>query len=123
MRLPRFRIRTLMIAVAVVAVLLVALPPWWRYWFHSPWRLVTVRNYTSPDGSERFDELKYFFDTRKPSDFARMQLLLHDCQAARADFSVERFATFPRSRFPQWTDAVIRRIDPSWRDPRSSETK
>ncbi len=117
MRLPRFRIRTVMIAVAVVGVLIVVILPWWRYWFQSPWRLVTVTDYTSPDGQLHADYLNCFFDLRKPGDAIRFRKMIRTAQSSQTHFRVERFTSFPRDRFPTFTDADIRRIDPPQKAP------
>jgi hypothetical protein len=103
----------MMVAVAVVGVLLTVAPPWWRYWFQSPWRLITIKNYTSPDGKMHASKMLAFFDIRKPADAARLQAITRATQSGDAPFKIERFATFPRSRFPTFTDAEVLRIDPS----------
>jgi hypothetical protein len=112
MRLPRIRIRTVLIAVAVVGVLLAVVLPWWRYWFQSPWRLVTVMDYTSPDGQLHADHLSLFFDMRKPGDASRFRKTIRAAQSQRTHFTVERFTSFPGDRFPTFTDADVRRLDP-----------
>jgi hypothetical protein len=109
----RFTIRRIMIAVAVLGLLLAVVPPWWRYWFQSPWRLVTITNYRSPDGTMSADEACLFYDMRKPADAAQLQAMTSSVPPLGAHFKVERFATFPRSRFPTFTDADVLRIDPS----------
>jgi hypothetical protein len=103
----------MMIAVAVLGLLLAVVPPWWRYWFQSPWRLVTITNYRSPDGTAIADEVCLFYDTRKPADAARLKSMTGVAPFLGSHFKVERFATFPRSRFPRFTDAEVLRIDPS----------
>jgi hypothetical protein len=115
MPLPRFRIRTLMIAVAVVALLMVVGPPWWRYWFQSPWRLVTLAPHTNPDGNN-WGEIRLFFDTRKSRDRQRLTQTTQACRAAGVKYTLERFATFPKSRFPTFSDVEVRCIDPLSRD-------
>jgi hypothetical protein len=109
----RFTIGRMMIAVAVLGLLLAVVPPWWRYWFQSPWMLVTITNYTSPDRMMSAAEMCLFFDVRKPADAARLQAMTSAVLPLCAHFKVERFATFPRSRFPTFTDADILQIDPS----------
>ncbi len=109
----RFTIRRMMIAVAVLGLLLTIVPPWWRYWFQSPWRLVTITNYRSPDGTMSAAEMRLFYDIRKPADAARLQAMTSAVPPLGAHVKVERFATFPRGRFPTFTDADVLRIDPS----------
>jgi hypothetical protein len=109
----RFTVGRMMIAVAVLALLFAVVPPWWRYWFQSPWRLVTITNYMSPDRTMIADEVCLFFDVRKPADAARLQAMTSAVPPLGARIKVERFATFPRSRFPTFTDADVLRIDPS----------
>jgi hypothetical protein len=115
MRLPRIRftVRRMMIAVAILGLLLAVVPPWWRYWFQSPWRMVTITNYRSPDEMMIADEACLFFDVRKPADAARLQAMTSAVPSLGARIKIERFATFPRSRFPRFSDADILRIDPS----------
>lgn len=115
--LPRFRLRTLMMGVAVAAVLLVVTPPWWRYWFRSPWRLVTVADHSGAHESERITNVRLFFDVRKPADAARLRELTRSLQLGRAPFKVERFAAFPKSRYPTFTAEDVRRIDPPPGEP------
>src|SRR5438445_807264 len=112
MRLPhlRFTVRRMMIAVAVLGLLLTVVPPWWRYWFQSPWRLVTITNYRSPDGTINAAEVCQFYDIRKPADAARFQAMTSWAPPSGFHYKVERFATFPRSRFPTFTDADVLRI-------------
>ena len=109
----RFSVRLMMIAVAVLGLLFAVVPPWWCYWFQSPWRLVTITNYRSPDRMMTASEMCLFFDMRKPSDAARLQAMTSAVPPLGAQIKVERFATFPRSRFPTFTDADVHRIDPS----------
>lgn len=108
MPLPRFRIRALMIAVAGLAILMVVVPPWWHYWFQSPWRLITAKKFTSPDGRLQATEISMFFDTRKPADRSRFHKAFSELRSCAGKVKVERFATFPRDRFPTFTDAEIR---------------
>ena len=115
MRLPTFKIRALMIAVAVLAVLMVVAPPWWRYWFQSPWRLMTIPAQPLPNGRQ-IGGATLFYDIRKPLQRQRFGQVIHNCDAVRAKYTLERFATFPRSRFPTFSDVDIRRIDPTSRD-------
>jgi hypothetical protein len=58
-------------------------------------------------------EVCLFYDMRKPADAARLQAMTSAVPPLGAHFKVERFATFPRSRFPTFTDADVLRIDPS----------
>jgi hypothetical protein len=109
----RFTVRRMMIAVAVLGLLLAIVPPLWRYWFQSPWRLVTITNYKSPDGTIRVSEMCLFYDMRKPADAARLQAMTLVAPSMGEHFKIERFATFPRSRFPTFTDAEVLRLDPS----------
>ena len=113
MRQPRIRftVRRMMIAVAVLGLLLAVVPPWWRYWFQSPWRLVTITNYGMSDA--HFTEVCLFFDMRKPADAARFKATTSAVPPLGDRIKVERFATFPRSRFPTFTEADVLRIDPS----------
>lgn len=97
MRLPRFRIRTLMIAVAVVALVMVVMPPWWRYWFRSPWTEVTLAPGAGLDGKDR-SELRIVFDTRKPSDRQALTRVIRLYRSSGAEYSVRKFATSPNRR-------------------------
>ena len=90
MSLPRFRIRTLMIAVAVAAMILVVAPPWWRYWFASPWREISYR--------EGNTEAHLFFDVRNPTHNVVIARRLRQLNAKKITYKVERFAQFPRNR-------------------------
>jgi hypothetical protein len=56
--------------------------------------------------------MRLFFDIRKPADATRLQKMTRSLQSERAHSKVERFATFPKSRFPTFTAEEIRRIDP-----------
>ena len=62
----RFTIRRMMIAIAVLGLLLAVVPPWWRYWFQSPWRLVTITNYISPDGTMSAAEVRFSMTCGNP---------------------------------------------------------
>lgn len=104
----RFTVRWMMIAIAVLGLLLAVVPPWWRYWFQSPWRLVTITNYRMSGA-----EVCLFFDMRKPADAARFQAMTSAVPPMGDHYKVERFATFPTSRFPTFTKADVLRIDPS----------
>ena len=53
------------------------------------------------------------YDTRKPADAVRLRAMTSAVAPLGAHFKVERFATFPRTRFPTFTDADVLRIDPS----------
>jgi hypothetical protein len=103
----------MMIAVAVIGILLAVAPPLWRYWFQSPWRLITITNYRSPNGTAIATQTCHFFDMTKPADAAQFQAMKNAFPPLGDHVKVERFATFPRSRFPTFTDAQVLRIDPS----------
>jgi hypothetical protein len=92
----------------VLGLLLAIVPPWWHYWFQSPWRLVTITNYRMSGA-----EVCLFYDMRKPADATRFQAMTSAIPPLGDPFKVERFATFPTSRFPRFTKADVLRIDPS----------
>ena len=104
MQRPRFRIRTLLIVVAVAAVLLVIVPPWWRYWFQSPWRVVSVQNYTSADDRVHADSVELVFDARKPAEQVRMKRAIRWFESNGAKVNVERFEALLKDRLPNEND-------------------